>query len=124
MNEKPIYKDWLSLDLIEDYDRYTAYMMPRLETMPNKHNWYKNAFREHMAHQVPKAIYVAIRVRQIGKVNELDALIAHLRYLMRFSKSGDLRMLTNHQHETAETLLNVVGGKVGAYKKNIQANRV
>lgn len=118
------YKDWIDLDIVEDYDKFISYLIPRLETTANKYHWFKSDFKNLMVHEIPKAIYLAIKIKQIGKINELDALLAHTRFLMRFSRKQDLRMFTNHQHEVAETLLNVVGGKIGAMKKNIQSNRV
>ncbi|MBE0471768.1 MAG: hypothetical protein IBX55_19940 [Methyloprofundus sp.] len=117
---KPVYKDWLGLDVVEDYEKFCQYIYPRLETTANKHNWFKTAVRSHCFEVLPKLLYEAIKIKQHGKINALDTALAYARWQMRSSFTFGTRMLTNKQHEVAETLLNVVGGKIGAMKKNIK----
>lgn len=115
---KPPYKDWLGLDVIEDYEKFCQYIYPRIETTASRHNWFKLAVRTHCFEVVPKMLYEAIKLKQDGKINALDTSLAYTRWQMRSSFAFDTRMLTHKQHEVAETLLNVVGGKIGAMKKN------
>ena len=80
-----------------------------------------SAVRTHCFEVIPKMLYEAIKLRQDGKINALDTAIAYARWQMRASFAFNTRMLTDRQHEVAETLLSVVGGKVGMMKKNMRA---
>lgn len=121
MDNKPGYKGWVGLDIVGDYERFCQYIYPRIETVSNNHGWFKTAVKAHCFEVIPKMLYEAIKLKQDGKINALDTAIAYARWQMRSSFAFNTRMLTDRQHEVAETLLSVVGGKVGMMKKNMRA---
>ena len=121
MDNKSGYKGWVGLDIVGDYERFCQYIYPRIETVSNKHGWFKTSVKSHCFEVIPKMLYEAIKLKQDGKINALDTAIAYARWQMRASFAFNTRMLTDRQHEVAETLLSVVGGKVGMMKKNMRA---
>lgn len=78
MDNKSGYKGWVGLDIVGDYERFCQYIYPRIETVSNKHSWFKSAVRTHCFEVIPKMLYEAIKLRQDGKINALDTAIALL----------------------------------------------
>lgn len=103
--------------VVEKYERVIAYLYPIAQSMPRKHGVARDMFLQCLL-GVPDLIFQAGKSNQVSKIYAADAALAQVRFWMRFLNS--IRAATEHQLQTAQTLLAEVGALVGAWIKRKQ----
>ena len=101
-------KEAYGLYMVEKYERVVDYIYPIAQSIPRKHG----VFRELLIRQlflVAEHLNTAIKANQLSKCYVLDGSLAQLRLLLRFMVHHRRKMLTEHQLETAQTLIAEVG---------------
>ena len=122
MNNQRQLSSWLELDIVEDYDKFADYILERIDSMPRRHHAFKVVLQE-LIYRMPQELYDAIYTQQINKLVAIDRSLAATRWMLRRASKSKVRLLTPDQQEVAETLLAVVGKKIGQRKKNLKQAR-
>ena len=70
--------------------------------------------------EIAEHLNTAIKANRLSKCYVLDGSLAQLRLLLRFMVHHRRKMLTEHQLETAQTLIAEVGAMLGSWVKRLQ----
>ena len=108
--------------MVEKYERVIDYLYPLAQTIPRKHG----TFRELLIRQlflVAEQLNEAIKANQLSRCYLLDGSLGQLRLLLRFMIHHKRKLITEHQLETAQSLVGEVGSMLGAWIKRLQEQK-
>lgn len=104
--------------IVERYERVINYLYPIIQTIPNQHKIAKDLFLENLFSAVG-LFYQAGKLNQISKLYQIDSILATVRFWLRFFVNPKIKGLTEHQKQTAETLLGEVGSLLSSWMKKL-----
>lgn len=106
-----------SLVIVERYEAVIDYLYPILQNTPRKHGIARDEMLRALFGQVELFI-VAGKSTGLSRLYSADANLALLRFWLRFASDPARKIMTPHQHRTAQVLIAEVGGMLGAWIKN------
>jgi hypothetical protein len=108
--------------MVEKYERVIDYLYPLAQTIPRNHG----TFRELLIRQlflVAEHLNEAIKANQLSRCYVLDGSLGQLRLLLRFMVHHKRKLMTEHQQETAQTLVGEVGAMLGSWIKRLREQK-
>jgi hypothetical protein len=102
------------LALVEKYEAVVEYLYPVLQNFPRKHGVVRDLMLTCLFGQVDLFI-AAGKSAQPSRLYSADANLAMLRFWLRFAADPKRKLITRHQHRTAQTLIAEVGAMTGAW---------
>lgn len=100
--------------VVEKYESVINYLYPILQNAPRKHGIARDMMLRVLFNQV-ELIIVAGKSKQPSRLYSADANLALLRFWLRFAVDPKRKIITPHQHKTAQVLIADVGGMLGAW---------
>lgn len=102
--------------MVEKYERVVDYLYPISQSIPRKHGVFRELFIKQLF-LVSDNLYEAIKVNQLNRCYILDGSLSHLRMLLRFMVHHKRKLITEHQLEVGQTLIQEVGAMLGSWIK-------
>jgi hypothetical protein len=115
-------KEIHGLYMIEKYERIIDYLYPLAQTIPRKHGAFRELLIQHLF-LVAEHLNDAIKINQLNRCYVLDSSLGHLRLLLRFMMHHKRKLITEHQLETAQTLINEIGCMLGKRIKRLREQK-
>jgi hypothetical protein len=115
-------KEIHGLYMIEKYERVLDYLYPLAQNMPRKHGTFRELLIRHLF-LVAEYLNDAIKLNQLNRCYVLDSSLGHLRLLLRFMMHHKRKLITEHQLETAQTLIGEIGCMLGSRIKRLQEQK-
>lgn len=109
-----------ALLIVEKYERVIAYLYPIIQNTPRKHGVVRDKFLTCLFNQVD-LISNGGKTGYISVLYKADANLAMVRFYMRFY-TYQIRCMTKHQEQVAQTLIAEVGKLLGTWIKNKKGN--
>ena len=109
----------LPLQIIEKYDQFLDYIIPKIESMPRRYSQFRDRFLN-VIYSVPEMIYLAAKTKQVGFLNKVDSAFATIRWFLRRAAHDKMRLVTHRQEELSNVYLAEAGKMLGAWLKRVK----
>ena len=110
------------LAITQRYMGFCNYVYPILTNLSGRHRVFRDCMLETMFAQV-KLFHEASKSSQTSRLYLADAGLATLREYLRFAADPARRLLSRHQHATAEVHLAETGAMLGTWINKAQMGR-
>jgi hypothetical protein len=115
-------KEAFKLYMVEKYERVVDYLYPIAQSIPRKHGVFRELFIKQLF-LVSDNLYEAIKINQLNRCYILDGSLGHLRMLLRFMVHHKRKLITEHQLEVSQTLIQEVGAMLGSWIKKLKSSK-
>jgi hypothetical protein len=112
--DKDAAQSYAQMAIVEKYETVISYLYPIAQSLPRKHGVVRDMFLQCLLGQV-QLFVEAGKSNQVSRLYVADAGLAHLRFWLRFLLGSQVKGITSHQVETAQTLIAEVGRMLGAW---------
>jgi hypothetical protein len=112
--DKDAAQSYAQMAIVERYETVISYLYPIAQSLPRKHGVVRDMFLQCLLGQV-QLFVEAGKSNQVSRLYVADAGLAHLRFWLRFLLGSQVKGITSHQVETAQTLIAEVGRMLGAW---------
>jgi hypothetical protein len=115
-------KEAFKLYMVEKYERVVDYLYPIAQSIPRKHGVFRELFIKQLF-LVANNLHEAIKINQLNRCYILDGSLGHLRMLLRFMVHHKRKLITEHQLEVSQTLIQEVGAMLGSWIKKLKSSK-
>jgi len=115
-------KEAHGLYMVEKYERVIDYLYPLAQTIPRKHGTFRELLIRHLF-LVAEHLNNAIKANQLSRCYALDGSLGQLRLFLRFMVHHKRKLITEHQQETAQSLISEVGAMLGNWIKRLHEQK-
>lgn len=112
--EKENFNSYDKMAVVEKYETVISYLYPIAQNLQRKHGVAREMFLQCLLGQVQLFIEAG-KSGQISRLYAADANLTALRFWLRFLCGVQVKGMTQHQVETAQTLIAEVGKMLGAW---------